>query len=162
MTNEEFQRWLAGVEQLTAAQRERLQQVAQEQGDEAASRAAIELRVDGVALAGEPGVPLARLVEADETCFRHSRKGERNLDRKPLRCGWPRPAGAGRRARCWRRPARRTCRRRWSRCWPRHRAGDGRAARAAWGSSTRPSTGRPGSACAAATPSRRSTSATGS
>ncbi len=35
MTNEEFQRWLAGVEQLTVAQRERLQQVAQEQGDEA-------------------------------------------------------------------------------------------------------------------------------
>ncbi len=28
MTNEEFQRWLAGVEQLTVAQRERLQQVA--------------------------------------------------------------------------------------------------------------------------------------
>ncbi len=46
MTNEEFQRWLAGVEQLTVAQRERLQQVAQEQGDEAASLAAIELRVD--------------------------------------------------------------------------------------------------------------------
>ncbi len=37
-----------------------------------------------------------------------------------------------------------------------------RAARAAWGSSTRPSTGRPDSACAAATASRRSTSATGS
>ncbi len=35
---------LAGVEQLMAAQRERLQQVAQEQGDEAASLAAIELR----------------------------------------------------------------------------------------------------------------------
>ena len=99
MTNEEFQRWLARVEQLTAAQRERLQQVAQEQGDEAASRAAIELRVDGVALAGEPGVPLAGLVEADETCFRHSRKGERNLDRKPRR-----RAGPARRrgSRCWR------------------------------------------------------------
>ncbi len=213
MTNEEFQRWLAGVEQLTAAQRERLQQVAQEQGDEAASRAAIELRFDArrrcprcgaggavrrgcahrlrryacrrtfhaltgtplaglrhrgrwracgralvaresvrkaaercgvapstacrwrhrcVAQAGEPGGPLAGLVEADETCFRHSRKGEWSLDRKPrqrggparlaacrgsrCRCWWPRPAGAGRRAWCWRRPARRTCRRRWSRC----------------------------------------------
>ena len=46
MTNEEFQRWPAGVEQLTTAQQERLQQVAQEQGDEAASLAAIELRVD--------------------------------------------------------------------------------------------------------------------
>ncbi len=46
MTNEEFQRWLAGVEQLTTAQRERLQQVAQEQWDEAAALAAIELRVD--------------------------------------------------------------------------------------------------------------------
>ncbi len=46
MTNEEFQCWLAGVEQLTVAQHERLQQVAQEQGDEAASLAAIELRVD--------------------------------------------------------------------------------------------------------------------
>ena len=32
------------------------------------------------------------------------------------RCGWPRPAGEKRRARCWRRPARRTCRRRGSRC----------------------------------------------
>ncbi len=46
MTNEEFQRWMAGVEQLTTAQRERLQQVAQEQGDEAAALAAIELRID--------------------------------------------------------------------------------------------------------------------
>ncbi len=173
MTNEEFQRWLAGVEQLTVAQRERLQQVAQEQGDEAASLAAIELRVDArrrcprcgaggavrrgcanrlrryackacrrtfhaltgtplaglrhrerwracgralvaresvrkaaercgvapstafrwrhrcVAQAGEPGGPLAGLVEADETCFRHSRKGERNLNRKPRRRGGP-------------------------------------------------------------------------
>ncbi len=46
MTNEEFQRWLAEVERLTAAQRERLQQVVQELGDEVASLAAIELRVD--------------------------------------------------------------------------------------------------------------------
>ncbi len=123
MTNEEFQRWLAGVEQLTVAQRERLQQVAQEQGDEAASLAAIELRVDerrrcprcgagGAvrrgcahrlrryackacrrtfhALTGTPlAGPLAGLVEADETCFRHSRKGERNLNRKPRRRGGP-------------------------------------------------------------------------
>ena len=166
MTNEEFQRWLAGVEQLTVAQRERLQQVAQEQGDEAASRAAIELRVDErrrcprcgtggavrrgcahrlrryackacrrtfhaltgtplaglhhrerwlaresvrkaaercgvapstafrwrhrcVAQAGEPGGPLAGLVEADEKCFRHSRKGERNRNRPPRRRGGP-------------------------------------------------------------------------
>ena len=28
-------------------------------------------------------------MEADETCFRHSRKGERNLDRKPRRRGGP-------------------------------------------------------------------------
>ncbi len=94
MTNEEFQRWLAGVEQLTTAQRERLQQVAQKQGDEAAALAAIELRIDE-----RRRCPRCR---ASGTACRGSR----------CRCGWPRPAGAGRRARSWRRPARRTCRRR--------------------------------------------------
>ncbi len=100
------------------AQRERLQQVAQEQGDEAASLAAIELRVDarrrcahrlrryackacrrtfhaltGTPLAGlhqrERWLACESVRKADETCFRHSRKGERNLDRKPRRRGGP-------------------------------------------------------------------------
>ena len=66
MTNEEFQRWLACGRALVA--RESVRKAAERCG----------------AQAGEPGGPLAGLVEADETCFRHSRKGERNLDRKPV------------------------------------------------------------------------------
>ncbi len=37
----------------------------------------------------------AGLAEADETCFRHSRKGERNMDRKPRRRGGGGGAGPG-------------------------------------------------------------------
>ncbi len=78
-------RWLACGRALVA--RESVRKAAERCG--VAPSTAFRWRHRCVAQAGEPGVPLAGLVEADETCFRHSRKGERNLNRKPRRRGGP-------------------------------------------------------------------------
>ena len=46
MTNQSFQRWLAGLDRLTAAQWSQLEQAVQERSAGAAAVAAIELQID--------------------------------------------------------------------------------------------------------------------